>query len=271
MKDITIIIPIHKLDTPEEHELLRKSLESVERNKTSYNGNLNVMVVSSKTALANVNNVLSGFFNETSDYEIICNDEETDFCSQINVGAKLVKTEFFSILEFDDEYTDNWFKMFSEYYYSNEDVSVFLPINVQHNPEKTKWQYGNEIVWATSFSNEVGFIDFDCLENCSTFNLTGGIFNTNDFNTIGGLKSSIKVSFNYEFLLRLTNKKLKAYVIPKEGYKHVIGRENSLIDHYNKTMENDEIQKWFNLAKREYMYVEDRKTDISFKTDDEVK
>ena len=265
MKDMTIIIPIHQLNNSDERDYLKKALESVETNRKYYKGNLKIMVVSAKDCLSNVSNFISDFYNDTSKYTIVCNDEETDFCSQINLGAKLVTTDFFSILEMDDEYTDKWFKMFSEYYYSNEDVSVFLPINVQYNAEKTKWQYGNEIVWATSFSNEVGFIDFDCLENCSTFNLTGGIFNTSDFNTVGGLKPSIKVAFNYEFLLRLTNKKLKVFVIPKEGYKHVIGRTDSLIDIYNKTITNEEIQKWFTIAKTEYMYEEDRKTNINQK------
>lgn len=271
MKDITIIVPIHKLDNNEESEYLRQALNSVERNKKHYDGKLYVTVVSSKEALSSVNNVMSSFYGNEKAYEIICNDGDTDFCSQINVGVKNVKTDYFSILEMDDEYSDKWFKMFSEYYYSNEDVSVFLPINVQYNVDKTKWQYGNEIVWASSFSNELGFIDFDCLENCSTFNLTGGVFNTNDYIAIGGLKSSIKVAFNYEFLLRLTNKGLKAFVVPKEGYKHLIGRKDSLITIYNDTLNGEEIQKWFNLARTEYSYDEDRNTTIVETLKEEIK
>ena len=196
------------------------------------------------------------------DIKILINEGKTDFCSQVNFAVNNIDTDLFSILEYDDEYTDTWFKSFDTYYRTNEDVSVFLPINVQHSPDKTKWQFGNEIVWASSFSNEIGYIDFDCLQNCSTFNLTGGVFNTEDFKKIGMLKPSIKVSFNYEFLLRLTNNKLKAFVIPKEGYIHVIGREESLTDIYENTITDDEIQKWFELAVREYVYIEDREKDI---------
>ena len=75
-------------------------------------------------------------------------------------------------------------------------------------------------------------------------------------------KPSIKVAFNYEFLLRLTKKELKVYVVPKEGYIHVIGRKDSLTDEYNKTLSREEIKKWFDLAKTEYAFTEDRKTNI---------
>ena len=85
------------------------------------------------------------------------------------------------------------------------------------------------------------------------------------------LKPSIKVAFNYEFLLRLTNNKLEAFVVPKEGYLHVIGRENSLTDIYSKTIKDDEIVKWFELAMREYPYAVDRKKDIIRNTEEEVK
>ena len=71
------------------------------------------------------------------------------------------------------------------------------------------------------------------------------------------------MAFNYEFLLRLTKKELKVFVVPKEGYIHVIGRKGSLTDEYEKTLSADEINKWINLAKSEYMFTNDRKTDIS--------
>ena len=91
--------------------------------------------------------------------------------------------------------------------------------------------------------SSVGVIDFECLDNCSTFNLTGGIFNTSDFIKVGGLKPSIKIAFNYEFLLRATDKKLKVIVVPKEGYKHLIGRKGSLTSEYEKTISDKDVKK----------------------------
>lgn len=261
--DITVILPIHKINE-EDNKYLRNSLTSYLNCKSSYShGKLKLLVISSEDAMQSVTTIVNSLMvNTNSDYSIVKNDGNTDFCSQINAAVKLVDTEHFSILEMDDEYNPKWFNMVYDWYETEASTSVFLPINVQYNEEHTKWQFGNELVWANSFSNEMGVIDFDCLENCSTFNLTGGVFNTEDYIKIGGLKSSIKVAFNYEFLLRLTDKKLKAIVIPKEGYKHLIGRNGSLTSEYEKTINDKEIKKWFDLAKCEYPYTKDRKKKI---------
>lgn len=265
MKDISVIIPIHKL-TEDTKPLLHNAFESVMKNRELYtNGILKVIMVVPSTFDGEVY-LQSEYVEQYGNVIIVKNEGETDFCSQINCGAKYIQdnelSTFFSILEYDDEYSPKWFKMVSDYYFTNEDVSVFLPVNVQCNNDKSKWQFCNEMVLATSFSNELGFIDKDCLENCTSFNLTGGVFNVQDYMTIGGLKPSIEVAFNYEFLLRLTNKNYKTYVIPKEGYIHVVGREDSLTDSYLKSMDEKTIDEWFKVAKREYIYDEDRKKGI---------
>lgn len=261
--DITVILPIHKLEY-EDTDYLKKSLKSYLDNCSTYaHGKLKLLVISSKDVCQAVTTIVNSAMTVSeNDYSIVINDGDTDFCSQINTAVKLIDTEFFSILEMDDEYNPKWFNMMHEWYETEASASVFLPINVQYNEDKTKWQFGNELVWANSFSNELGVIDFDCLNNCSTFNLTGGVFNTSDFIKIGGLKSSIKVAFNYEFLLRATNKKLKVIVIPKEGYKHLIGRKGSLTSEYEATIKDNDIKKWFDLAKCEYPYAKDRKKKI---------
>ena len=273
MKDITIIIPVHQIDDTFD-EYMDKAIESVVNNAETYsNGKLITMVVcppAIKSELADKVEDLALKYSYDS-FILTVNEGQTDFCSQVNCGVENCSTDYFSILEYDDEYAKNWFSMAHEYYFSNEDVSVFLPINAQHSEDRTKWQFGNEIVWASSFSNDIGFIDFDCLQNCSTFNLTGGIFNKKDFISVGMLKPSIKVSFNYEFLLRATHNGLKVYVVPKEGYTHVVGRKNSLTDEYNNTLSDTEIQKWFELAVREYPYKEDRNKDIIVDNVEEVK
>lgn len=264
MNNITIIMPVHLYDQTVD-ELMKKAIGSVVDNTQTYEGQLTTMIVCPTNILDDIKKFVADF-KENSDYKditVIENTGDTDFCSQVNYGAQHVNDTFFSILEFDDQYAKNWFKMAYDYYFSNEDVSVFLPINVTHNSDMTKWQFGNEIIWASSFSNEIGYIDFDCLSNCSTFNLTGGIFNTNDFIRIGMLKPSIKVAFNYEFLLRATDNHLRIFVVPKEGYIHTIGREGSLTEIYESTMNDDDIKKWFNAALREYPYLEDRKKGIN--------
>lgn len=268
MKDITIIIPIHKYDDNIKG-MLGNAFESIKRNQENYTfGELIPLVVAPGEVLEN----FGEDFGETYFYHTCRNvSENTDFCSQINFAVNDVTTDYFSILEFDDVYTDKWFKMAHDYFYTNESVSLFLPLNILTDVNQQQFQYVNEIAWTSSFSNEIGYLDYDCLQDYSSFNLTGGIFNTEDFKKIGGFKSSIKIAFNYELLLRLTKKELKVFVVPKEGYIHVIGRDGSLTDEYNQTIPREEIRKWFDLAKIECAFTEDRKTTISKIKEEELK
>ena len=66
--------------------------------------------------------------------------------------------------------------------------------------------------------------------------------------------------------MRLTNKKLKVFVVPKEGYKHVIDRDNSLTDICSKQFTQDEIDKQYIRAREECLKTtptekEDKKQD----------
>lgn len=258
MKDIAVIIPVHNIKDDAERSLLINAINNVKKCQEYYKHKLNTYIV---TPLSLDSDIIEGC-------EVIHNDGNTDFCSQINLAANNVKEDYFSILEFDDEYSDKWFSMVDEYFYTNEDVSVFLPINVQIISKSGYRQFANEAPWALQFSNELGFVDFKCLDGYYGINLTGGVFNRNDFIRVGGLKPSIQVAFNYEFLLRVTNKKLKVFVVPKEGYKHIIDREDSLFDICMKKFSKDEVDKWYELAKREYLYDEDRNLTIYSNAED---
>lgn len=271
MKDITIIIPIHVYNETAK-ELLTKALKSVEECRNKYaDGKLPVVIVTPNSIPEDdVKKIIP-------DITVLLNKGKSDFCSQINYAVDCIDTEYFSILEFDDEYRPKWFKLANDYFYGNESISIFLPLNAVHSNYKN-WQFGNEFGLSNTFitddaddTDDVGIINFKRLEKCSVFNLTGAIFNRNDFIKVGKYKPSIKVAFNYELLLRLTNKGLKCMVVPKEGYIHNVGREDSLTDIYSKTLTNDEINEWFELAFREYLYDEDRNKNIIVGTEEELK
>jgi hypothetical protein len=91
------------------------------------------------------------------------------------------------------------------------------------------------------------------------FNITGGIIKRSEFIKAGGLKPSIKLSFGYEFLLRMANLYEEVYIIPKVGYFHFINREDSLTAEYHRTMTQEEGAWWIELAQEEYFFNEDRK------------
>lgn len=251
MTDITVIIPLHDLSN-DYIEMTKTALDSVKECEKNYTfGKLIPMIV-----------IPQGFdqpaFEGIEIKYVVNTTGKYDFCSQVNFAVDSVETEYFSILECDDTYAPKWFKMAHDYYQTHEDVSVFLPVNVQWSNGRIQWQYNNEIALASSFSNEMGFIDKDGLDVCSTFNLTGAVINTKDFIEVGKYKPSIKFAFNYELMLRFADNGMKMMVVPKEGYNHHVGRKNSLTDIYAKEIPESEIQLWFDLAKREYPYKIDR-------------
>lgn len=184
--------------------------------------------------------------------------DASDFPTLVN-NAVDDNYKWFSILEFDDEYAPTWFKNVNTYINFKPDVSVFLPLcDLVDFNKKEFVSYGNEAVWASSFSTELGYIDLDSLQNFFEYYLTGSIFNTADWKEIGGLKTNIPVYFWYEFLLRATNKGEKVFVIPKIGYVHYLGRSGSLLEQYKNTVNADEANYWMSVAKKEYFFVHQR-------------
>lgn len=252
MKEIDIIIPIHEYNDYVK-SLLTRAVKSVKDEYTLF------VVTHDENIVESLKWVFKEHKNTTF---VINNDGKSDFCSLVNEGVKASNNKWFSILEFDDEYTDIWFNNVEKYMEYNPEVSVFLPLEELIDYNKNQFiGYGNEAPWASSFSNEIGYIDNDCLQQYFDFYLTGGVFNVEDWLNCGGLKPSIKVSFWYEFLLRLTNKTKKVFVIPKLGYKHYVDRENSLYDIYRKTIDEKESSFYFELAKQECFHkIERNKT-----------
>ena len=259
MLEVSVIIPIHEIKE-NTLDLLNKAIESVDINNKNTK---QVKLYSKVICPENISEQLKKVAKKR--YEVLVNKNKTDYCTQINEAIKQIKTDYFAILEYDDVFMPRYFKGFYEYYAVNEDVSAFLPINVFVDSETNIREFCNEIVWAKEFSKERGYIDYDCLQSFTGFNLTGGVFNKNDFETVGGYKPSIKVAFNYELLLRLTNKGYKVYVLPKEGYVHTINTKDSLTDEYAKAFSENDIKGWFDLAKCECTYIEDReKTPVNY-------
>jgi hypothetical protein len=139
------------------------------------------------------------------------------------------------------------------------DTFAFLPLTeVVDYETKLPFGYSNEAVWASSFSEELGYYDIQSLEYNLNFNTSGGVFKTEDFKNLGGLKSSMELVFWYEFLLRALYKGKKIFVIPKVGYYHTVNRPDSITNVYANTMSEKEADWWIDLAKKEYFFIKDR-------------
>lgn len=248
MKDLTVIIPMHIVPDEEEKQYLKNALESIKINIGNIeSGTIITSIVCPKSIEKELKDIVNDF--AILDVTFISHNKATDYCSQVNYAAKHIDTDYFSILEFDDEYQGRWFNIFNKYFLGKEDVSIFLPLNIIYDKERTGWQYCNELVWANSFSNELGYIDFECLQSSAMFNLTGGIYNRKDFNDIGGFNTELPVAFNYEFMLRVTKKKLKIYVVPKEGYFHLSDRRGNLANECVEKYSEEEVNAFYKKAR----------------------
>jgi hypothetical protein len=188
----------------------------------------------------------------------VINKGNTDFCSQINLGIEKCETDWFSILEIDDEYKPIWLKSLNEYMKIYPDVDVFLPIVKDINPEGKFVSFTNESAWAYGFTEMQGFIDNEVLLEFQNYQISGGVYRTQKIKDVGMLKENIKLTFGYEFFLRLTHNGLRVMTVPRVGYQHVNLREDSLFWLYKNNEENKmtekEVKFWLDTAKKEFFF-----------------
>lgn len=260
-KTIKVIIPVHELNE-KTTELFKRALKSVETQKSS---RPTVLVVTSSAVKAEVDTILETF-NKTVDpngelkeatFTSIVNDGKTDFCSQVNFGAQNCGTDYFSILEFDDEYSTIWFKAVNEYVEAYPETGVFLPIIVETDVDGNFIHFTNEAAWAQGFGEKMGQLDIGALLNFPNFGTSGSVFKTERFNEIGGFKPDMKLTFMYEFLLRGVNEDLGTMIIPRIGYKHTNLREGSLFMTYRDPVTGikpKEAKHYMDMAKQEYFF-----------------
>lgn len=249
MKEISIIIPIHEYNE-EVKTLMTRAIESVPNDYYIF-----------ISTISDLKENFNWVFELRDNIEITINDNDnkSDFCTLVNNVVMRLGTKWFSILEFDDEFTKIWFENVEYEMKYKPEVSVFLPLEELIDFSTNKFiGYGNEAPWATSFSEEIGYIDNESLQQYFDFYLTGGIYNADDWRSQGGLKPSMKLTFWYEFLLRITKNGKKVYVVPKLGLVHYVDRENSLYDIYRKSIDEEESNWWFENAQKECYYLKDR-------------
>jgi len=265
--NITVIIPIHEYNEKVK-ELYRNALQSIVDQK-----NVEIPKVLVVYTAGLINNEEDGFLNnevqrniDGLSIEYIKNEGKTDFQSQINLGVSKCDTDYFSILEFDDEYSTTYFKNAVEHIEALPEVDLFMSIIVEVNDKRQRLKFTNETVWAKQFvgeNGEMGYLNSKSLNQYTDFKISGAIIKKEEYDNAGGLKSNIQLTFIYEFLLRLLNNGAVIYTIPKAGYMHFATREGGLFDTYGKTMTLSHRKFWFDTAKKEYSFFNDREIDMS--------
>lgn len=196
---------------------------------------------------------------------LIHNEGEHDFCNQVNLGVKNAKSTWVSILEFDDEYSSIWFKNVDQYIKAYPEVESFLPLVIDTDEKGVFVGFTNEATFAVSLNSEMGYLTNDLLINYQNFQSSGMVIKKSTFENYGGFKPSMKLTFVYEYLLRLTYNSVKIMTIPRIGYKHMNLREGSIFWNYKngeESLSDEEVSFWIESAKKEHFFINDR--DIKF-------
>jgi glycosyltransferase involved in cell wall biosynthesis len=252
MSNITLIVPVHKLET----EYLVRCIESIKTQKVKP---YEVLFVTSNDE--ELNEYLNNYdFGEITDITKVLKNEsgEYDFQSQINYGVEQSSGDYFTFLEYDDEMSQIWIKNGVEYINAYPEVGVFLPIVYETDENGRFISFTNESVWAKEFTEEIGYLDNNTLQKIQNFNFDGMIVSKEKFMENGKLKKNMKLTFTYEFLLRMSYLSIPIMVIPKLGYKHTNNREGSLFVEYKNNINVLESKFWVNKAKKEYFFTQDR-------------
>jgi hypothetical protein len=110
-------------------------------------------------------------------------------------------------------------------------------------------------------NSEMGYLTNDLLLSYQNFQSSGMVVQKNIYESLGGFKKSMKLTFVYEFLLRLTYNSTKIMTIPRIGYKHMNMREGSIFWDYKNSddrLTDDEVSFWIDSAKKEHFFTGDR-------------
>lgn len=255
----TVILPIHDIGCENFNDLFIKAVKSVDNNT----------VLPTELLIISANETIKEYLEKNIpelevSHRIIVNPNTSDYPTQVNYGVSQINTKYFSLLEFDDAYKPIWFENLEKYMIEYNDKEIFLPIISEMNSKGNFVGLSNEPAWSFDFSDKLGEINNETLLEFPNISLCGMTMDKEVFINIGELKPSIKLTFNYEFLLRYTYSGKNVLIIPKIGYEHTNMRPSSLFWEYkNSTDPNIKITPeesvfWMEVAKKEYYYTEAR-------------
>jgi len=253
---LSVILPIKSSKAKDFEEYFEKAISSL-KNQTVGFEELVIVHTQEESLIDHLNSYDFGDLNVTK----LLWDKDPSYASQVNYGIENAKGTWVSLFEFDDEYSSIWFKNVQKYVESFPDVQMFLPVVVETDEKGLFAGFTNEATFAANFSQEMGILTNDTLQDYQNFQTAGSVFKKSIVEDFGGFKPSVKLTFIYEFLLRLTYNSVLIMTVPRLGYKHVNLREGSIFWNYkfgeNKMIE-DEVKFWIQAAKREYFFTDDR-------------
>ena len=253
---LSVILPIKSAKAKDFDEYFEKAILSLKNQQVGFD-ELVIVHTQEQSLIDLLDSYDFGDLNVTK----LLWDQEPNYANQVNFGIKNAKGTWISLFEFDDEYSSIWFKNVKKYVESFPEVQMFLPVVVETDEKGLFAGFTNEATFAANFSQEMGILTNDTLQEYQNFQTAGSVIKKSVIEDFGGFKPSIKLTFIYEFLLRLTYNSVSVMTIPRLGYKHVNLREGSIFWNYkfgDSKMVEDEVKFWIQTAKREYFFTDDR-------------
>jgi hypothetical protein len=251
MENVSYIIPLHIFDKTVK-ELFTEAVKSIAANE--YTEGDRILLVGPKAVIDKAETVCT---ENAPKYHIQkVENKESDFFKQINVATLACVTPYFTILEYDDTFYPYWNTQMQAYAAKSP---FLISLNLLKKDGKP-FSLANEIALSTTFAGDygIGVLDTESLKDYVEFNLTGGLFKTEDFLSIGGVKTSLKLMSWYEFMLRAAYQNKPLFVVPKITYNHTINREGSYMETIGKNIDENEAEWLITTARQEYFFKEDR-------------
>jgi|TARA_R110000868_G_scaffold72567_1_gene211346 glycosyltransferase involved in cell wall biosynthesis len=249
---ISVILPIKSAVAGFFEEYLNKAIESIKVQKEKFD---ELIIVHTDESL--LTKILGEFDFGDLNVKLESWSKEPNFADQVNHGVNVSTSEWISIFEFDDEYANIWVKNVKKYIDTYPNTGAFLPIVVDVDDKGVFVGFTNEASFASNISEEMGILTNETLHSYQNFQISGMVIKKDIFIEYGMIKSNFKLTFGYEFLLRMTQNSVKFITIPRIGYKHSNLREGSIFWNY-KNGENrlteDEVKFWIDSAKKEYFF-----------------
>jgi glycosyltransferase involved in cell wall biosynthesis len=253
---LSIIPPIKSSKARNFDEYFEKAIKSIQSQTVEIEEL--VIVHTSEESLVTL---LEGYDFGTLNVTKLLWDKTPNYADQVNFGVKNAKGKWISLFEFDDEYSSIWFKNVEKYVSAYPEVQMFLPVVVETDEKGMFAGFTNEATFAANFSQEMGILTNETLQDYQNFQTAGSVIKKEVFEDFGGFKPTIKLTFVYEFLLRLSYNSVTIMTIPRLGYKHTNMREGSIFYNYKfgeDKMIDDEVKFWIQTAKKEFFFVDDR-------------
>lgn len=254
---LSVILPIKSSKSKDFNTYFEKAIKSLKNQAVGFNDL--IIVHTKETTLVNF---LKKYDFDGLKVKLVLYEGEANYAAQINLGVENSESDWVSFYEFDDEYASIWFKNVDRYMNAYPDVQAFMPIVVDTDDKAVYAGFTNEAAFPSNFSQEMGYLTTDTLLNYQNFQSSGMVIKRDAIKDFGGFKPSIKLTFVYEFLLRITYNSVTTMVIPRLGYLHTNLREGSIFWNYkfgNDKLSNDEVKFWLETAKKEYFFINDRK------------